>query len=58
MEDKKKRSAVEELAEKAGVSTALIYYYAKKAGRLPTLEELKGRAHTSPGRPPKYKSEV
>lgn len=43
-----------EIAEKSGKSIATIYSYARKLGRLPTVEEAKKGAPI--GRPPKYKS--
>lgn len=45
---------VKEIAEKSGKSTATIYNYAKRLGRLPTVEEAKKGVPM--GRPPKYKS--
>lgn len=54
-QDKKSTAptAVKELAAKANVSVATVYNYAKRLGRLPTVEELlNGRKR---GRPTKYK---
>lgn len=44
---------VKELAEKSGKSINTVYYYAKKLGRLPTVEELKDPKKKT-GRPRKY----
>ena len=45
-------TAVKELAAAANVSVATVYNYAKRLGRLPTVDELKnGRKK---GRPTKY----
>lgn len=41
-----------EIAEKSGKSIATIYNYAKRLGRLPTVEEAKRGLPI--GRPPKY----
>lgn len=43
-----------EIAEKSGKTVTTIYNYAKKLGRLPTVEEAKKGVPI--GRPPKYKS--
>ena len=53
MSENKAPSAVKALAAEAGVSTATVYNYAKRLGRLPTVEELK--AGVKIGRPTKYK---
>ena len=46
-----------EIAEKSGKSVATIYNYAKRLGRLPTLDEAKkGVSNGKRGRPLKYKS--
>lgn len=47
---------VQEIAEKANVSTARVYQIAKQIGRLPTLEEVEARKGKM-GRPKKYESE-
>lgn len=51
--EKKAPSAVQTLAAQAGVSIATVYNYAKRLGRLPTVEELKTGVKI--GRPTKYK---
>lgn len=44
---------VNELAQKANVSTRTVYKHAKRLGRLPTVEEIK-EAGKKTGRPRKY----
>lgn len=48
----KKSMTVAELARLSGKATATVYKYAKRLGRLPTLEEL--AAPPKMGRPRKY----
>lgn len=43
---------IKELSKKSGKAISTVYYYAKKLGRLPTLEELKNTKKA--GRPKKY----
>jgi sugar-specific transcriptional regulator TrmB len=45
---------VQELAEKAKVSSRRVYQIAKELGRLPTVEEIESRKGKR-GRPKKYK---
>lgn len=52
MSENKAPSAVRSLATEAGVSVATVYNYAKRLGRLPTVEELKKGVKI--GRPTKY----
>ena len=47
-----KKMTVAELAKITGKSKATVYKYAKRLGRLPTVEEL--TAPPKMGRPPKY----
>lgn len=44
---------VKQIAEKAGVKVARVYYIKDRLGRLPTVEEVKNY-RAKAGRPPKY----
>lgn len=49
---------VKQIAEKAGVKPARVYYIKDKIGHLPTVDEVKSYKPSQPAhRPPKYRIE-